>query len=44
MNKVKETTQNFPFLPESSLDTQQKFSLPLSILFRNIYCLKGVEN
>lgn len=44
MKKAKQTTQNCPFLPESSLDTQQKFSFPLSTLFKNIYSLKDIEN
>lgn len=44
MKKVKQTTQNYSFLLESSLDTQERFSLPLSTLFKNIYSLKDIEN
>lgn len=44
MKKMKQTIQNCPFPPESSLDTQQRFILLLNTLFKNIYSLKDIED
>jgi len=43
VKKMKQTTQNCPFPPESSLDTQQRFVLLLSTHFKNNYILKDTE-
>lgn len=44
MKKMKRTTQNCPFPPESILDTQQRFVLLLSTTFKNTYSLKDIED
>lgn len=44
MKKMKQTTQNCPFPPENSLDTQQRFVLLLSAPFKTTYSLKDIED